>query len=158
MSSVPPDLAPIHLRPNSLKEKPMEPDVSNPANGAIKPGLSTSEGKIALLVVVVTTLGPVVTALAGAMPDNPWAQVALASLAAVASLLTALGYLKKRTDAKETANNRAADLAAHNTTAATAIAFADKAIGIAKDHPELAVALLKSAGITPPDPPKPASS
>lgn len=131
------------------KETPMA-DHDNPANSAVKPGLSSSEGKIAALVAVVTVLGPIVTALAGAMPDNPWTQFAVALVAGIVSLLVALGYMAKRSEVKENANNIAGALAQTASDGATALALADKAISIAKDHPELARDLLKSAGITVP--------
>lgn len=135
-----------------LSKEPVMPDVpdhNDPASSAVKPGASSSEGRIALLVVLVTTLGPVITAIAGAMPDDPRVQIAVAVLACLTSVLTALGYLKKRSDVKETANQVAGGLAHRETAAATALALADKAIAIAKDHPELARDLLKSAGIGP---------
>ena len=113
-------------------------DHNDPGNSAVKPGLSTSEGKIALVVVLVTTLGPVFTALAGAMPDDPRVRVAVAILACLTSVLTTLGYLKGRNGVKENANTVAGGLAA-----------IDKVATIAKEHPELAAALLKSAGIGP---------
>ena len=90
------------------------------------------------MVVLVTTLGPVVTALAGAMPDDPRVRVAVAILACLTSVLTTLGYLKGRNGVKENANTVAGGLAA-----------IDKVATIAKEHPELAAALLKSAGIGP---------
>ena len=128
----------IHLR----KDHPME-SVNDPHNTAVKPGLSTLEGKIAAFVVVVTVLGPIITALAGAMPDNQYVQMAVAILAALTSILVALGYMKKRSDVKETANREAAGLALADKT----LAMADKAIAVAKENQDLAVALLKSAGI-----------
>lgn len=135
----------LDLRPLT-KELPVA-DPTDPSNSSVKPGFDSSEGKIAALVAVVTVLGPIIAALAGAMPDSEWLHFALAAIAALTSLFVALGWMKKRSDVKETANNRAADLAHGKTAAATALALADKAIAIAKDHPELARDLLKSAGI-----------
>lgn len=111
-------------------------DHNDPSNSAVKPGLSTSEGKIAVLVALVTALTPLIAALAHALPENQWAQVALAALAFATALFVALGWMKKRSDVKETAN-----------LVAGGLAMADKAAAIAKDHPALAALLLKSAGI-----------
>lgn len=135
----------LDLRP--LTKELSVADVTDPSNSSVKPGFDSSEGKIAALVAIVTVLGPIVTALAGAMPDSEWLHFALAALAAVTSLFVALGWMKKRSDLKETANNRAAELALGKTAAATALALADKAITVAKDHPELARDLLKNVGI-----------
>ena len=90
-------------------------DHNDPSNSAVKPGFSTSEGKIALLVVIV---------------------------ASITLVLTTLGYTKSRDGRKDTAN-----------AGAVALALADKAIAAAKENPELARNLLKSAGVSVPTPP-----
>ena len=143
MSLNPPELAPLQVTGLSKGPPTMPIDHTDPANNALKPGLSSSEGKIAMLVVVVTTLGPLITALAGAMPDNQWVQIAVIVVGSITSILVTLGYIKKRGDMKENANDRAADLA----LADKATAAIDKVATIAKEHPELAAALLKSAGV-----------
>ena len=130
------------------------PDHTDPANNAIKPLISSLEGKLAALVVVVTTLGPLLTSLAGVLPDNQYVQVALIVVSAITSVLVTLGIIKKRGDQKINANNVAGDLAMADKLGA----LADKAVSVAKDHPELAVALLKSAGIGGSVPTPPAST
>ena len=122
-------------------------DHTDPANTALKPAISSLEGKLALLVVLVTTLGPILSALAGVLPDNQYVQIAIIVVSAITSILVTLGIMKKRGDAKENANNVAGDIALSAHAKETAAMLADKAITIAKDHPELAAALLKSAGL-----------
>lgn len=137
----PPTDPPLNLR-NLTKETRMQPDHDNPANAAVKPGLKTSEGQIALIVVVVTALGPLVAMLAEKFPDDWRAQIAVAVLASITLTLTTLGYFKGRGEVKQTAN-----------VAAASLVLADKAIAVAKDHPELAAKLLESAGVGGPSDP-----
>ena len=139
----PPTDPPLDLR-NLMKETRMQPDHDNPANAAVKPGLKSSEGIIALIVVVVTALGPILAMFAEAHPQDWRVQLAVAILGALTITLTGLGYMKGRAEVKQTAN-----------VAAAGLALADKAIAVAKDHPELARDLLKSAGVA--DPTSPAS-
>lgn len=117
-------------------------DFNDPHNSAVKPGLETSEGKIALLVVVVTALGPIVAMFAEKFPEDPRVQAVVAIVASITLILTTLGYMKSRDGRKDTAN-----------AGAVALALADKAIAAAKENPELARSLLKSAGVSVPTPP-----
>lgn len=132
----------VHLS----KETVMPENHNDPANAAVKPGLHSSEGQIALVVVLITTAGPILAMLADKFPDDPRVQVAVAVLACVTAILTALGYVKKRSDVKETAN-----------VVAGTLAIADKAAAIAKDNPALAELLLRSAGIGGSVPTRPAA-
>lgn len=120
-------------------------DHNDPSNSAVKPGFSTSEGKIALLVVIVTALGPIVAMLAEKFPEDPRVQMVVVIVASITLVLTTLGYTKSRDGRKDTAN-----------AGAVALALADKAIAAAKENPELARNLLKSAGVSVPQ--SPASS
>ena len=117
-------------------------DHNDPSNSAVKPGFSTSEGKIALLVVIVTALGPIVAMLAEKFPEDPRVQMVVVIVASITLVLTTLGYTKSRDGRKDTAN-----------AGAVALALADKAIAAAKENPELARNLLKSAGVSVPTPP-----
>ena len=137
-----PDDKPLYFHQLPKENAMPENHHSDPANSSVKPGFKSSEGQIALLVVVVTALGPILAMFAEKFPQDWRVQLAVAILGAITITLTGLGYMKSRGEVKTTAN-----------VAAASLALADKAIAIAKDHPELARELLKSAGVSVPTPP-----
>ena len=137
MSAIPPEtpiLSLVHLS----KEKTV-PDHNDPSNSAVKPAIDTLEGKIYLAVSLLTALSAALGTVLAAYPESREVKIAaliVSVLMAAASAFAAKSLGADRRDVKQTANLVAGGLAA-----------IDKAIGIAKDHPELAAAIVKSTGL-----------
>lgn len=123
---------------------------ANPHNSNVKPSLDSLEGKIYLVVSLLTAVSAALGTVLAAYPDNPHVKVAalvIAALMAFASAFAANRFGEQRSQVKQTAN-----------VVAGTLAVIDKAKDVAKDHPELAAAILGSAGIGASLPKPPAST
>ena len=81
--------------------------MADPVTPAVTPGLSTSEGKIALVTTILGIAGSVVPSLwlmfsdlATRMPEVRWLAGAVSVLALLGTILGSLGYTKQRTALK----------------------------------------------------------
>lgn len=144
---------PIRLSEPSLNFRPLTKefpvaDVNDPSNTAVKPSIESLEGKIYLAVSLLTAISAALGTILAAYPESKEVKIAamvIAVLMAAASAFTAQRFGAQRRDVKQTAN-----------LVAGGLAMADKAISIAKEHPELARDLFKAAVLS--DPTSPAST
>ena len=126
---------------------------SDPSNSNVKPSIESLEGKITLAVSLLTAIGAALGTVLATYPDSKEIKIAalvVSVLLASVSAFVTQRFGAQRSDVKQTAN-----------LVAGGLAMADKAISIAKEHPELARDLLKSAGLgssLPPVPTPPAST
>ena len=118
-------------------------DVNDPSNTSVKPSIQSLEGKIYLGVSLLTAISAALGTVLAAYPDNKEVKIAalvVSVLMAAASAFVANKFGQQRADVKQTAN-----------IVAGGLAMIDKATAIAKEHPELAAAIVKNAGVpTPP--------
>lgn len=122
-----------------LSKETSVPDHTDPGNTSVKPSIESLEGKIYLAVSLLTAISAALGTVLAAYPESKEVKIAalvVAVLMAAASAFTAQRFGQQRADVKQTAN-----------LVAGGLKMIDKATSIAKDHPELAAAILKSAGV-----------